>query len=60
MSGKLRRRTQRLREAAFDVNDPAAAAFTIIGRTPLGGTLTGAKTAFAGTFDQTFTMILHG
>ena len=47
-------------EAAFDVNHPAAAALAIIGRTPLCGALTSAKTALAGTLNQTLAMILHG
>jgi hypothetical protein len=40
-----------LREAAFDVDGPAGAAFAAVGGTAFGGALTGTKTAFAGTLD---------
>ena len=52
--------TQKLRKTAFDIDGATAAAFAVIGRTALHGALTGAKSALAGTLDQTLTMILHG
>lgn len=62
MSGneKKSKRTRRLREAAFNVDRASGTAFAVIGGATLRGTLTGAKTALAGTLDQTLTMILHG
>jgi hypothetical protein len=46
-------------EAAANVDLAAGAALAVVDRATLAGTLTGQKTAFAGTLDKTLTMVLH-